>query len=62
LRPHYEVIERELGLAGECGPFAPEPGLALCVHALNGHQASESYTIRSIRSQLVSWLRTTFGS
>ena len=25
LRPHYEKVEREFGLAGECGPFAPEP-------------------------------------
>lgn len=25
LRPYYERIEREFGVAGECGPFAPEP-------------------------------------
>ena len=24
LRPYYEQIEREFGVAGECGPFAPE--------------------------------------
>jgi choline dehydrogenase-like flavoprotein len=25
LRPHYARVEREFGVAGECGPFAPEP-------------------------------------
>jgi hypothetical protein len=39
------------------GPFLPEPGLSASVHVLNGHQASESYGIRSMRSQLLSWLR-----
>src|SRR5436305_6204573 len=24
LRPHYARVEREFGVAGECGPFAPE--------------------------------------
>ncbi len=39
------------------GPFLPEPGLSAAVHVLNGHHASESYGIRSMRSQLLSWLR-----
>ena len=25
LRPYYAKVEREFGVAGECGPFAPEP-------------------------------------
>ncbi len=39
------------------GPFVPQAGLSAAVHVLNGHQASESYGIRSMRSQLLSWLR-----
>jgi hypothetical protein len=39
------------------GPFRPDPGLTCCVHVLNGHHASETYGIRSMRSQLLSWLR-----
>jgi hypothetical protein len=39
------------------GPFVPDAGLAAVVHVLNGHHASESYGIRSMRSQLLSWLR-----
>ena len=30
LRPHYEAVERGLGIAGECGPFAPEPYTCRC--------------------------------
>jgi choline dehydrogenase-like flavoprotein len=38
LRPHYEVIEREFGVAGECGPFAPEPyALPMPAHRFNWH-------------------------
>ena len=38
LRPHYEKIEREFGVAGECGPFAPEPyALPMPPHRLNWH-------------------------
>ena len=36
LRPHYEAVERGLGIAGECGPFAPEPyALPMPPHRLN---------------------------
>jgi len=38
LRPHYEVIEREFGVAGECGPFAPEQySLPMPPHRFNWH-------------------------
>lgn len=38
LRPHYERVEREFGLAGECGPFAPEPyTLPMPPHRMNWH-------------------------
>ena len=38
LRPHYEKIEREFGVAGECGPFAPEPyPLPMPPHRMNWH-------------------------
>ena len=38
LRPHYEAIEREFGVAGECGPFAPEPyTLPMPAHRFNWH-------------------------
>jgi choline dehydrogenase-like flavoprotein len=36
LRPYYARVERELGVAGECGPFAPEPyALPMPPHRLN---------------------------
>jgi choline dehydrogenase-like flavoprotein len=38
LRPHYEAVEREFGVAGECGPFAPEPySLPMPPHRFNWH-------------------------
>src|SRR5262249_11256931 len=38
LRDHYAAVERELGVAGECGPFAPEPyELPMPPHRLNWH-------------------------
>ncbi|HEY0549532.1 MAG TPA: GMC family oxidoreductase, partial [Verrucomicrobiae bacterium] len=38
LRPHYARIEREFGVAGECGPFAPEPySLPMPPHRMNWH-------------------------
>jgi choline dehydrogenase-like flavoprotein len=38
LRPHYETVEREFGVAGECGPFAPEPyTLPMPPHRMNWH-------------------------
>lgn len=38
LRPHYEKIEREFGVAGECGPFAPEQyQLPMPPHRMNWH-------------------------
>lgn len=38
LRPHYERVESEFGVAGECGPFAPEPyTLPMPAHRMNWH-------------------------
>ena len=38
LRPHYAKVEREFGVAGECGPFAPEPyELPMPPHRMNWH-------------------------
>jgi choline dehydrogenase-like flavoprotein len=38
LRPHYEKVEREFGVAGECGPFAPERyELPMPSHRMNWH-------------------------
>src|SRR3954465_10963251 len=38
LRPHYARVEREFGVAGECGPFAPEPyDLPMPPHRMNWH-------------------------
>jgi choline dehydrogenase-like flavoprotein len=38
LRSHYEKVEREFGIAGECGPFAPEPyQLPMPPHRMNWH-------------------------
>ena len=38
LRPYYEKVEREFGVAGECGPFAPEPyELPMPPHRMNWH-------------------------
>jgi len=38
LRPYYAKVEREFGVAGECGPFAPEPYvLPMPPHRMNWH-------------------------
>src|SRR4051812_4050279 len=38
LRPHYSKVEHEFGLAGECGPFAPEEyDLPMPPHRMNWH-------------------------
>jgi choline dehydrogenase-like flavoprotein len=38
LRPYYETVEQEFGLAGECGPFAPERyALPMPPHRMNWH-------------------------
>ena len=38
LRPHYAQVEREFGVAGECGPFAAEPyELPMPPHRMNWH-------------------------
>ena len=38
LRPYYAKVEREFGVAGECGPFSPEPyDLPMPPHRMNRH-------------------------
>jgi choline dehydrogenase-like flavoprotein len=38
LRAHYQTVEREFGVAGEPGPFAPEPyDLPMPPHQMNWH-------------------------
>lgn len=38
LRTHYEKVEREFGVAGQCGPFSPEPyELPMPAHRMNWH-------------------------
>jgi len=38
LRPYYAKVEREFGVAGECGPFAPEQyQLPMPPHRMNWH-------------------------
>jgi choline dehydrogenase-like flavoprotein len=38
LRPYYAKVEREFGVAGECGPFAPEPyTLPMPPHRMSWH-------------------------
>ena len=38
LRPYYQQVEREFGVAGECGPFAPEHyELPMPPHRMNWH-------------------------
>jgi choline dehydrogenase-like flavoprotein len=38
LRTHYAKVERDFGVAGECGPFAPEPyALPMPPHRMNWH-------------------------
>jgi choline dehydrogenase-like flavoprotein len=38
LRPYYAKVEREFGIAGECGPFPPEPyELPMPPHRMNYH-------------------------
>src|SRR3954465_12978941 len=38
LRPFYAKVEREFGVAGQCGPFAPEQyELPMPAHAMNWH-------------------------
>jgi choline dehydrogenase-like flavoprotein len=38
LRPHYEKVEWEFGLSGECGPYAPEQyALPMPPHRMNWH-------------------------
>jgi choline dehydrogenase-like flavoprotein len=49
LRPHYAAVEREFGIAGDCGPFAPEPyQLPMPAHRMNWHAQVLARGARSI--------------
>ena len=68
LRPHYEEVERGFGVAGECGPFAPEPyALPMPPHRMNWHAqvlargARHAARIRSRRRSRSTRRRTTGG-
>lgn len=38
LQPHYRKVEEEFGVAGDCGPFPPEPyQLPMPAHRMNWH-------------------------
>jgi choline dehydrogenase-like flavoprotein len=44
LRLHYGKVEKEFGVAGECGPFAPEPyELPMPPHRMNWHAQVLAY-------------------
>ena len=52
LRPHYERIEREFGVAGECGPFAPEQyQLPMPPHRFNWHAQLLAHGARKLGTQ-----------
>jgi choline dehydrogenase-like flavoprotein len=52
LRPYYEKVEREFGVAGECGPFAPEPyELPMQPHRMNWHAQVLARGARSLGAQ-----------
>jgi choline dehydrogenase-like flavoprotein len=52
LRPHYETVEREFGVAGECGPFAPEDyALPMPPHRMNWHAQLLARGARKIGAQ-----------
>ena len=52
LRPHYMKVEREFGVAGECGPFAPEPyTLPMPPHRMNWHAQVLSRGARKLGAQ-----------
>ncbi len=52
LRPYYEQIEREFGVAGDCGPFAPEPyKLPMPPHRMNWHAQVLARGARALGAQ-----------
>jgi choline dehydrogenase-like flavoprotein len=52
LRPHYARVERDLGVAGECGPFAPEPyTLPMPPHRFNWHAQLLARGARALGAQ-----------
>jgi choline dehydrogenase-like flavoprotein len=53
LRPHYQKVEREFGVAGECGPFAAEPyALPMPAHRMNWHAQVLARGARKLGAQL----------
>jgi choline dehydrogenase-like flavoprotein len=52
LRPYYGAVEREFGVAGDCGPFAPEPyQLPMPAHRMNWHAQVLARGARAVGAQ-----------
>jgi choline dehydrogenase-like flavoprotein len=52
LRPYYAAVEREMGVAGDCGPFAPEPyTLPMPAHRMNWHAQILARGARAVGAQ-----------
>src|SRR5689334_305036 len=52
LKPSYSQIERDFGVAGECGPFAPEPyELPMPPHRMNWHAQVLARGARQVGAQ-----------
>ena len=52
LRPYYQQVEREFGVAGECGPFAPEQyKLPMPPHRMNWHAQVLARGARALGAQ-----------
>src|SRR6185295_11416907 len=52
LRPHYARVEQEFGVAGECGPFPPEPyQLPMPPHRMNWHAQVLAHGARKVGAQ-----------
>jgi len=62
LRPYYAKVEREFGVAGECGPFAPEPyQLPMPPHRMNWHAQVLARREKIGRAAVCSTGRDQFG-
>ncbi len=52
LRPFYAKVEKEFGIAGECGPFPPEPyDLPMPPHRMNWHAQVLARGARKVGAQ-----------
>ena len=52
LRPYYQQVERDFGVAGDCGPFPPEPyTLPMPAHPMNRHAQVLALGARQLGAQ-----------